>query len=272
MPWCPKCRTEYKKGVIICSECGAELVEELPNSDEMKVIMIANLAEAKRYYDLLRSFDMMDARLVRKRGTELYHVIVPKEKVEKAKKLAMIQKINLGTNHEETEEEPINLLESKNHVYVHHSEKHSELLSSGYSLLMAGGLGLAFILLCVLKVVRLPIEEFSRGVMEIVLAVLCFVFIGAGLYCLSSAKTIKELATKEDKLTSDITYWFKKSFDTYVIDTDIDENLSEEIKYFKRCEAMKKIIKQTYGELNEGYLDRLIDELYQYLYEDCEPN
>lgn len=272
MPWCPRCRTEYMAGVIICSECGAELVEELPNSDGMKVIMIANLEEAKRYYDLLKSFDMTDAKLVRKRGTELYHVIVPEEKVEKAKKLAMIQKINLKTIQEEPEEEPINLLDSQNHVYVHHSEKHSELLSSGYSLLIAGGLGLVFVLLCQLHVIRLPIEPFSRLVMEIVLAVLSLVFIGAGFYCLASAKSIKKLATKEDKLTSDITYWFKKSFDTYVIDTDIDEKLSEEIKYFKRCEAMKRIIKQTYGELNEGYLDRLIDELYQYLYEDCELN
>ena len=49
---------------------------------------------------------------------------------------------------------------------------------------------------------------------------------------------------------------------------EYDENLEEEVKYFQRCEAMKQIIKQSYGELDEGYLDRLLEELYQYLYED----
>jgi len=30
MPWCPKCREEYREGFKICSDCGTELVDELP--------------------------------------------------------------------------------------------------------------------------------------------------------------------------------------------------------------------------------------------------
>jgi hypothetical protein len=30
MPWCPDCRTEYDPGVAACSDCGADLVDELP--------------------------------------------------------------------------------------------------------------------------------------------------------------------------------------------------------------------------------------------------
>ncbi|HHY05167.1 MAG TPA: zinc ribbon domain-containing protein, partial [Thermoanaerobacterales bacterium] len=29
MPWCPKCRTEYRDGFTKCSDCGSELVNEL---------------------------------------------------------------------------------------------------------------------------------------------------------------------------------------------------------------------------------------------------
>jgi len=29
MPWCPKCKEEYRDGFTICIECGAELVDEL---------------------------------------------------------------------------------------------------------------------------------------------------------------------------------------------------------------------------------------------------
>ncbi|MDD5934862.1 MAG: hypothetical protein PUC65_04735 [Clostridiales bacterium] len=34
MPWCPKCKTEYKKGVIVCVDCGSELVDEQPEMYE----------------------------------------------------------------------------------------------------------------------------------------------------------------------------------------------------------------------------------------------
>lgn len=30
MPWCPKCKTEYREGFSVCAECGSKLVNELP--------------------------------------------------------------------------------------------------------------------------------------------------------------------------------------------------------------------------------------------------
>jgi len=32
MPWCPKCGSEYLEGVIVCSDCGSELVAEEPQA------------------------------------------------------------------------------------------------------------------------------------------------------------------------------------------------------------------------------------------------
>lgn len=266
MPWCPTCKNEYPPGITMCSSCKTALVEELPESDDNKVIMIASKEEAENYYELLKKFDVERAQLIYNEDSERYHVSVPESQVEMAKKLAMIQKINLKVD----EPEPVGeeLLQQQERVYVHHSERHQELLSSAYSLLIVGGMGLTAVLLSVLDVIRLPLNEFSKNMMEIVLGILCIIFLVMGLGCLKSARSVAKLAMEEDKLTSEITQWFKKSFDTFVIDTDIDENLGEELKYFKRCEAMKQIIRQSYGTLDEGYLDRLIEELYQYLYED----
>ena len=28
MPWCPKCKTEYREGFRVCADCGGELVDE----------------------------------------------------------------------------------------------------------------------------------------------------------------------------------------------------------------------------------------------------
>lgn len=33
MPWCPNCKEEYREGFIKCSECGATLVDKLPQAD-----------------------------------------------------------------------------------------------------------------------------------------------------------------------------------------------------------------------------------------------
>ncbi|MBQ4529553.1 MAG: hypothetical protein IJA36_02920 [Lachnospiraceae bacterium] len=268
MAWCPKCKSEYKDGILVCSDCGVTLVEELKETDDNKVIMIASKEEAENYYELLKKFEIERAELIYNEESELYHVSVPESQVEKAKKLAIIQKVNL--KEEETEEKEEVQEERKTHVYVHHSERHQELLSSAYSLLIVGITGLIFVLLVVLQVIHLPFPEMTTKLMEITLGALCVIFVGVGINCLKNARSIAKLAQEEDKLTSEITQWFKKSFDTFVIDTDIEEDLEEEIKYFKRCEAMKQIIKQSYGELDEGYLDRLIDELYQYLYEDID--
>lgn len=30
MPWCPKCKSEYRDGFTVCADCGSELVDELP--------------------------------------------------------------------------------------------------------------------------------------------------------------------------------------------------------------------------------------------------
>lgn len=30
MPWCPKCRTEYREGYFVCNSCSEQLVDELP--------------------------------------------------------------------------------------------------------------------------------------------------------------------------------------------------------------------------------------------------
>ena len=30
MPWCPKCKTEYRDGFRVCADCGSELVAEQP--------------------------------------------------------------------------------------------------------------------------------------------------------------------------------------------------------------------------------------------------
>ncbi|MFQ6040250.1 MAG: putative signal transducing protein [Candidatus Poribacteria bacterium] len=38
MPFCPKCRTEYVEGTVMCSDCQIELVDELPPEDDVEMV------------------------------------------------------------------------------------------------------------------------------------------------------------------------------------------------------------------------------------------
>ena len=37
MPWCPKCKSEYREGFTECATCHVPLVDELPEEDEIRI-------------------------------------------------------------------------------------------------------------------------------------------------------------------------------------------------------------------------------------------
>lgn len=44
MSWCPKCRTEYRNGFSVCSNCGSQLTENLPPTEESKSADLVTVA------------------------------------------------------------------------------------------------------------------------------------------------------------------------------------------------------------------------------------
>lgn len=46
MAWCPKCKNEYRDGILVCADCGCELVPELETEPEKEEI-----AETAAFYE-----------------------------------------------------------------------------------------------------------------------------------------------------------------------------------------------------------------------------
>ncbi len=63
MPFCPNCRYEYRRGIETCSDCGAQLVDELPDEtpvppppigNDVPIARAESLAIAEMWSELLQ--------------------------------------------------------------------------------------------------------------------------------------------------------------------------------------------------------------------------
>ena len=120
MPWCPICKTEYREGFHLCSDCGAELVDELEqnvsetdSSDDDWCFLLEtnNDYEADIIESLLRSSNIPVLRKDRGAGGYLkiymgltnlgIALYIPKSRLEEAQIL-----INLNPENEERKHLP----------------------------------------------------------------------------------------------------------------------------------------------------------------------
>lgn len=186
------------------------------------------------------------------------------EMEERAMMMAAQEAESLNAASEETEEaeESPKQKVKYTHVYVNNEERAEENKTIAYTLLIVGCAGLLCLILIFMK--RLPM------MMSVVMGVMFLFFIVMGIISLRSSRILAGKAQKENNLTQEIKKWCLKN----IIRTEIDKRLSleedatEEIKYFQRFEKVKAMIQNQFMNLDEGYLDRLIDELYPELFEE----
>lgn len=152
--------------------------------------------------------------------------------------------------------------------YITKSDKYKDLHSSSLSLIIVGVLGDIFLVLNTLGLlpIHFAFEGLSGILFYVVMGTLLNVFLIGGIISLKSAVKIKgEIQSEEDFTHSVINY----IIDTYTKDS-IDENFSltdEASLYFERESFIKKAISDKFGELDEAYLDKLIEDIYQQIFE-----
>lgn len=129
-----------------------------------------------------------------------------------------------------------------------------------------GMLGIIFLFLCKIGIISLRLNI----MFYIVLGSLFIIFLILGTTMMVKSKKLYAGIDEEDTLVYHVKSWVLENCKQVDIDQAIqndDEEDSEEVKYFKRTQYIKNAINEKFLNLEDGFVDYYIDELYEKIFE-----
>ncbi len=244
MPWCPKCKNEYRDGIEKCVDCGCELVSEEEFLEmqrlEKRRAELAFLGEA----GLVRETDSLDAETDDTVERTLVKNAVSEETVSEEKQTEKsVAEISMP--------------------YRKNSEKAEDNRSSAWTLLGVGGIGMLAVIFCILGVIPLQIGNpyMFYGVMSAIF----ILFLVMGFVSMKNARVFAKKAESENSLRKTLEKWCREQLKAEDIDAELTkendfETIPDEILYFKRYEKLKARLNHQFLNLDQAFLDNLIDE------------
>lgn len=156
------------------------------------------------------------------------------------------------------------------HVYVDKSQQYDDLKSSASAFLIVG-IGLtAVAVLCWLNVIRLPMAQTARLILQCVLTAMgVFSLIIYLRTSLSARKMEPEIAQEQNK-THDTIEWFLSQYTADDIDNEIDDRgaLGAEELSLKRFQLIQDHLVTGRDLPDQAYVDALSEEIYAKLFEE----
>ena len=235
MPWCPKCKTEYRKGFKVCADCGSELVEEEP----------VEAADEEAEWDAFSQYeDDADAGEESEDGSNV------------------TQDEDGSTTQEEAQGRTRG--RGMSAPYQDSAERASDNRSSGWILLILGILGLIVLLLGMLGV--LPLHFGNSYLFYGVMGAVFILFVVAGGVSMKNAKLFEKKAASENTLRESLREWCGENLNAQLIDDAVGaQGVEEEVLYFKRLSYIKDRLNHQFMNLDQGFLDKFIDD---YVYDE----
>lgn len=264
MPWCPKCKNEYKEGISVCADCGCELVNSLedqfvpiyfgPEEDIDKIIefLVANhIPSVQKHFDENDNVFELTAKSREKEEVSRLIRIYLKEMTPKEELETIVPKKKY--------------LEE---VYEDTGKRAEEYKSGAYTLLLIGGLGIIALVLIDLNVIPLNLPSFTRILVSVVMGALFLIFVILGAASFKTCKKLESQAEIENSKEKEIREWFEKNITRDVIDEDLDaEHDTEEELYFKRTEKIRNLMKNAYPDEPDNFMEYLLEDMYGKIFE-----
>jgi len=258
MPWCPKCKSEYRDGFKICADCGCELVAEKPVEGKN-----SPASQKKRQRLMSEGFPLSDKAREGEEWPEDSGGWVEGESEDR-------EGFGEGRELPEGEMEKAEPVQTAagSLFYQDSSERASENRSSAWILLIVGIIGITVVILGTVGLLpfRLGNPYLFYGVMGAVF----ILFLVAGVISMKNAWLFAKKAESENSLRSTLLDWCRESLGAESIDAAVRaEGDTEEILYFKRFNYIKERLNHQFVNLDQGFLEKFIDDfVYVEIFED----
>lgn len=241
MPWCPKCKSEYREGFTVCSDCGGSLISEEEFRKLEEAEQEVRREEARQ---LLREYAASQGEDVGLTGS-----------------LEEGEPDSASAAEQETQGGGVKTKESaaSGRLYEDSAQRASENRSAAWALLALGTVGLLAVILSMAGVIPLKIggTYLFYGVMGTVF----LLFIVSGIVSMKNAKIFAGKAETENTLRDTLLEWCEKNILGEAIDAEI--GASDEVSggdlYFRRFECIKAKLNHQFVNLDQGFLDMFID-------------
>ncbi len=147
------------------------------------------------------------------------------------------------------------------------TEKAKDLKSSGYTLVLVGGIGLIAMILVLTGVIPLEVSGAFGIVTKIVMTFLFTLFFVLGVRALLRSKTVAQDAIRETGKRAEIKKWFTETYDAASVDSELEGEIEGSDIYFERTDIIRKKISERFMDVEESLMSQLIEELYTEYFE-----
>jgi len=173
---------------------------------------------------------------------------------------------NSEDNVEDDSSEEKNIKTESDTYYVPKAEKYENFKSSAWTFIVFGILGAIFLLLNVIGVLTI----YSTVTSQIILGLIVLACFMVGLWCMKGISKLKDDAESEENFTETLNNWLLENITEEFITTHKLADASDEVNFIKISDAIKELINTNFGELDDAYLDSIIDNFYSENFENDE--
>lgn len=150
-------------------------------------------------------------------------------------------------------------------VYVTKEDESKEMLSTAITFLGFAVLLLVFLVLNALKIITI----FSNTASLIMLGVMAIGCCLVGINAIKRSRRAEVASSDEKKLTNSLNEWLKENI-TNDMFADVNPELGEEILYLQRCDIIRSKLTAAFTDLDDNYVDALIEEFYNSFFDNTE--
>lgn len=285
MPWCPKCKNEYKAGYTVCADCGTALVEFL--EDGLKAVYFGAESELYEISKFLHANGIEKSEVSYDEKEDTYELLVESDSVTEVQKMIRVYLQNIAAKNEAkqavdelasmSEEEIMAMQQEKEKrikemmrtPYEDADKKAEDYKSGADALLIVGVIGVIALILLHLGVLPVSLPTFTKAMITGVMGIMFVGFIFAGITSGKSYKKLKSQASSDKSMKENITNYLKESIRAEEFDKDlIEDEPSMEILYFRRMEKLKEMVFSYAEGIDVSFAEYILEEIYPEIFEE----